>query len=113
MTRRGFLLRLSGGVALAALSPVARFFAPSVPVLWGDGKHDDTVALNAWAAGRPVRRPDGSDVGKVLHGGRFLVSDTIYFTRTDEGCQFTNNYIQTTEEFTRRMMTPSRPWEPS
>lgn len=44
------------------------------PVLWGDGAHDDTAALNAWFRGDRVvwaqtGRPVGSEIGGSQNGG--------------------------------------------
>lgn len=46
--------------------------------LWGDGIHDDTVALQAWIEGRPVLDMRGALLGRVLCGGEYRVSQTIY-----------------------------------
>jgi hypothetical protein len=47
--------------------------------LWGDGRHDDTRALNAWLAGAPARWGDSSrPVGAEIDGGTFLLSAPIY-----------------------------------
>ena len=47
--------------------------------LWADGRHDDTLALNAWLRGDPVHWADtGKAVGAEIDGGRFLLSAPIY-----------------------------------
>jgi len=69
--------------AMAALSPAwaadnskcgARLF-----VLWGDGKHDDTAALNAWFRGDAVIWGEtGRNVGPQIADHAFRLSSPIY-----------------------------------
>ncbi len=48
-------------------------------VLWGDGRHDDTSALNAWLRGEPaIWAADGAPVGVTIAGHSFLLSAAIY-----------------------------------
>jgi hypothetical protein len=48
-------------------------------VLWGDGAHDDTAALNAWLRGeRVVWAQSGGEVGPVVAGHSFLLSQAVY-----------------------------------
>jgi hypothetical protein len=48
-------------------------------VLWGDGRHDDTGALNAWLRGQDAIWADsGSSVGAAISGRRFRLSSAIY-----------------------------------
>ena len=48
-------------------------------VLWGDGAHDDTVALNAWFRGESVVWADTHGaVGAEIAGRTFLLSSTVY-----------------------------------
>ena len=51
-----------------------------VPVmLWGDGRHDDTAALNAWLRGHEAIWADaGTPVGAAIGGRRFRLSSAIY-----------------------------------
>jgi hypothetical protein len=51
-----------------------------VPVLlWGDGRHDDTAALNAWLRGRDaIWAEAGAPVGAAIGGRRFRLSSAIY-----------------------------------
>lgn len=50
-------------------------------VLWGDGKHDDTQALNAWFRGDAVVWGDsGRTVGAQIAGRVFLLSSAIYIS---------------------------------
>jgi hypothetical protein len=49
------------------------------PVLWGDGRHDDTKALNAWFKGdRVIWAATGQPVGPEIVGRAFLLSSTVY-----------------------------------
>jgi hypothetical protein len=62
-------------------------------VLWGDGKHDDTTALNAWFRGDPVVwGQSGRSVGPQISGHVFRLSAPIYISsgtgRRIDGFQF-------------------------
>jgi len=79
MNRRSFLRGvLSVGGAVVA----ARALPAPVPILWGDGVHDDAAALNHLFAGLPVDI-QADDVrlitggGIRLSGGRFLLGHTV------------------------------------
>jgi hypothetical protein len=49
-------------------------------VLWGDGRHDDTYALNAWLRGEDAIWADtGAPVGGAISGRSFRLLDAIYF----------------------------------
>ena len=49
------------------------------PRLWGDGVHDDTLALNAWLRGEAVVWADtDKEVGPVISGRTFRLTDAIY-----------------------------------
>jgi hypothetical protein len=49
------------------------------PVLWGDGEHDDTEALNAWFRGEPVVWAQTREaVGSEIADRSFLLSSTVY-----------------------------------
>src|ERR1700738_1736565 len=94
---RPMIMRTAAGLlaVLMAVSPAAADAptdcAAAPPVLWGDGQHDDTAALNAWFRGETV-------VGAQTHvtaGSRtadrsFLLSATVYVhggaRRQKEGC---------------------------
>ena len=52
-TRRGFMQLLAGAM-LAPVSAKAAYAAPSVPLIVGDGVHDDTAGLNALLRGDVV-----------------------------------------------------------
>lgn len=49
------------------------------PVLWGDGEHDDTAALNAWFRGETVIWAETHQaVGPQIADRTFLLSSTVY-----------------------------------
>lgn len=82
MDRRDFL---TGALAAGAASvlPAAPMAQAAVkPILWGDGAHDDTVALRALFAGEPVDvRCAGVTVAEdgsiFIRGALFRVSGVI------------------------------------
>jgi len=48
-------------------------------VLWGDGKHDDTAALNAWFRGEgAIWAESGDPVGASIAGRSFRLSAAVY-----------------------------------
>jgi hypothetical protein len=50
-------------------------------VLWGDGKHDDTTALNAWfRGGLAVWGESGRSVGSQIAGHVFRLSAPVYIS---------------------------------
>jgi hypothetical protein len=50
-------------------------------VLWGDGKHDDSAALNAWFRGEPaIWAESGEPVGASIAGHSFRLSAAVYVT---------------------------------
>jgi hypothetical protein len=61
-------------------APVATQDCTRVPVvLWGDGRHDDTAALNAWLRGRDAIWADtGAAVGAAIGDRSFRLSSAIY-----------------------------------
>ena len=69
-------------VALPARAPAAPpHCVAAAVVLWGDGRHDDTGALNAWLKGRPAIWGDsGAPVGPSISGRAFRLSSAIYVT---------------------------------
>lgn len=54
MTTRRRFFQLLAGAALAPVAAKAAAILPSVPLLYGDGAHDDTAALNALLRGDVV-----------------------------------------------------------
>ena len=69
---------------MTPIAGIARAAAPQdcVPtgvVLWGDGRHDDTKALNAWLHGRPaIWGESGAPVGAAIVGRDFRLSAPVY-----------------------------------
>ena len=50
-------------------------------LLWGDGEHDDTAALNAWLQGETVIWAQTHDaVGEEISDRTFLLSSAIYIS---------------------------------
>jgi len=50
-------------------------------VLWGDGRHDDSAALNAWLRGADAIWADsGEPVGASIAGRSFRLSAAVYVT---------------------------------
>jgi len=48
-------------------------------VLWGDGRHDDAAALNAWFRGEAAVWADsGEPVGAAIAGRGFRLSEALY-----------------------------------
>ena len=48
-------------------------------ILWGDGKHDDTSALNAWLRGHDAIWADsGRSAGDTISGRSFRLTAAIY-----------------------------------
>jgi hypothetical protein len=73
--------------ALLALTPVAGIARAAEPqhctaaavVLWGDGRHDDTRALNAWLRGKPaIWGGSGAPIGAQISGRAFRLSAPVY-----------------------------------
>lgn len=65
-------------------SPLARAqeqskCAAAPHLLWGDGEHDDTAALNAWFRGETVIWAQTREaVGSMIADHKFLLSSTVY-----------------------------------
>lgn len=89
--RRHAPLRFQCGCVAAVLVAVAGLLPPPVAageaqhcvavenVLWGDGEHDDTKALNAWLSGEPAIWADnGAPVGPAISGHSFRLSAAVY-----------------------------------
>ncbi len=49
--------------------------------LYGDGKHDDSDALQAWLNGEPVAFTDGTLVGELLTNLKFKMSNHLVDNR--------------------------------
>lgn len=81
MERRKLLGAMLAAFAAPAIVRAESLMAlpPQRLVLWGDGVHDDTKALQALLDGKRVLRPDGSAMpGPVIGAGSYVLSDTIY-----------------------------------
>lgn len=97
LSRRSFLGGAIVAVAVATL-PLGRL--TGVPIIWGDGFHDDTAGLQALFDGRPFRVADEragrcyQSAGSVhLAGGHYRLSDTLEVGRNGQtaeivGCSF-------------------------
>ena len=78
MTRYFLVLAVIVG-CLGAVSKTTAAAQDCVVVLWGDGKHDDTAALNAWLRGADAVWGDsGKPVGPTIIGRSFRLSSAIY-----------------------------------
>lgn len=63
----------------AALAAAQQDCVPAEIVLWGDGRHDDTKALDAWFRGAAAIWADtGAPVGNAIAGRSFRLSSAIY-----------------------------------
>ena len=70
-------------IAMAALPPAwaadSSKCGATLFVLWGDGRHDDTVALNAWFRGDPVVwGQTGRSIGPQIADHVFKLTAPIY-----------------------------------
>lgn len=83
MKRRSFI---QGFTALSLLGVSGMIYPPkksvSKPqhVLYGDGKHDDTEALQAWFDGKDVYWANGRIVNNIIKYKEFRITDTLYIT---------------------------------
>src|SRR3954453_2595102 len=80
-----FLVILCAIVVAVALSSPLRAepqrCVHSEVVLWGDGRHDDSAALNAWLRGADAVWADGGEpVGASIAGRSFRLSAAVYVT---------------------------------
>lgn len=97
--KRSEFLKLAGAGMVATVFPVG-LFSKEKHVLYGDGKHDDTLALQAWFNGEDVEWPDGTPVGNRIEGKRFIIHDTVHVDSSnifDQELHFTNNVINTSK----------------
>ena len=101
VNRRGFLKIAFGAAAVTAIPVVlTRALERRLPVIYGDGVHDDTEGLQAALDGREFICRDscvtvyGTDV--FMHGGNYRISQTLHVGRglrgaknaTIMGCRF-------------------------
>jgi hypothetical protein len=95
MDRRGFLssiLALGMAPAIVRAESIMRIVVPQRVILWGDGIHDDTAALQAFFDGGLVVTPEGIAVGNHLRGGLYVVTSTI-ITNKAEDRMLTNSHL--------------------
>jgi hypothetical protein len=82
-TRRSFL---KGVLALGVAStlPLPSFGA-SLPIIYSDGIHDDTLGLNAMFAGEPFHVETEGIIAKngVIRSGNFIISAPLIVGRDD------------------------------
>jgi hypothetical protein len=83
MSRDWLLPILFAIAATAAMMPARaaerQDCAAAEIVLWGDGRHDDTEALNAWFQGKDaIWGEDGAPVGAAIVGRSFRLSAAVY-----------------------------------
>jgi hypothetical protein len=65
----------------AAIAEEPSKCAAAPHLLWGDGEHDDTAALNAWFQGETVIWAQTHDpVGEEITDRTFLLSSAIYIS---------------------------------
>src|SRR5712671_1505595 len=65
----------------AAISEEPSKCAAAPHLLWGDGEHDDTAALNAWFQGETVIWARTHDaVGEEIADRTFLLSSAVYIS---------------------------------
>ena len=65
----------------AAIAGEPSKWAAAPHLLWGDGEHDDTAALNAWFQGETVIWAQTRDaVGEEIADRTFLLSSAIYIS---------------------------------
>ena len=65
----------------AAIADEPSKCAAAPHLLWGDGEHDDTAALNAWFQGETVIWAQTHDpVGEEITDRTFLLSSAIYIS---------------------------------
>ena len=65
----------------AAMADEPSKCAAAPHLLWGDGEHDDTAALNAWFQGETVIWAQTHDpVGEEITDRTFLLSSAIYIS---------------------------------
>lgn len=71
MNRRSFISSslIATGIALFAPQALLKGFEPKKHILYGDGIHDDTEALQAWCNGEQVEWP--------VNGKEFLLTGTV------------------------------------
>lgn len=91
------MLALAAAPAIVRADSLMRVVTIDQLILWGDGIHDDTLALQALIDGKTVKRRDGSTFARYHNGaillryGVFAVSSPIVITgggHRIDGCHF-------------------------
>jgi hypothetical protein len=81
ITRIGAVLLAIAVFVLPVLAQEQSDCAAGRQVLWGDGEHDDTAALNAWFRGETVIWAQTHEpVGSEIADRAFLLSSTVYIS---------------------------------
>jgi hypothetical protein len=71
------IVALLCGIPAYAAEP--QFCVAADIVLWGDGRHDDSAALNAWFRGADaIWAENGEPVGESIAGHSFRLSAAVY-----------------------------------
>lgn len=106
LNRRSFLqgcLIVTAAAAIPAQALKALEAIKPLPILWADGVHDDSDALDAMLSGQPFRTLDGF-IGEAaegrLVGANLRISRSIIITR--EGFEISDCVIETLPEFKSR-----------
>lgn len=84
-TRRSFLLGLTAAFAAPAVvraDSLMKLWVPPLPIVWGDGVHDDAPGLNALLAGERAAIKSGcvgvrGPATVVALGANLLIASTI------------------------------------
>lgn len=91
VVRRGFLFGVAGSATLFA---VPKLIVSRIPVVYGDGVHDDWEGLQSLMFGKPVRLLSGDTFapGRApkVSGGKFLLSDTLFMDERSSGAWIEN-----------------------
>jgi hypothetical protein len=81
MLRLAFFLLTATAVLSQAWAVDSSNCGARLLVLWGDGRHDDTAALNAWFRGDAVIWGEtGRNVGPQITGRVFRLSAPVYIS---------------------------------
>jgi hypothetical protein len=102
LTRRNLLRGLVAAPAIIAIDRLMPVKAWALPILYGDGIHDDTDALQAFMDGRPfVTAPHHGMVVRdgYLGYGHFKVSRTLRAHEDGPSTLITNCLFNRTERF--------------